>query len=163
MNEKNLPNLGTVEQCMEKMKQGYRTFIQSAAMFVTVCDFYSDNKNEGLKLPQNLTDLHAANVIKLSVDDPQYIFESIAVYAALTLDFVSEIKENIENYFTILRDGQDASLSDYDKCCDLLTIKDEFTDLKHDLDEVSSQIIDDKFLENNINDPEYDPNAIERF
>ena len=163
MVEKNLPNLGTVEQCLEKMKQGYRAFIQSAAMFVTVCDFYSDNKNEGLRLPSNLTDLHAGNVVSLSVADPQYIFERIAVYAALSLDFVGEIKENLDSYFTILNDGQEETLSDYDKCCDLLAIKDEFTDLKHDLDEVSTQIIDDKYLENNINDPAYDPNAIQRF
>lgn len=163
MTNKKLPNLGTPETCFSKMTQGYRRFIQSAAMFITLCEFYSDKKNEGKKLPSNFTSMHSATVNKLNNDSSQDIFDSIALYSALTLSFVREIKENLDEYFNLIKDGQDEHLTDYEKCCDLLTITDEFTDLKTNLDHVSATIINQKCVKNHINDPKYDPNSIECF
>ena len=161
MNGKDLPNLGTPEECIAKMKEGFNCFVQSAALFITVADYYSDRTNEGKPLKPNFAACHNLNVLKLVKSNANDICEMISVFAAFTLDFISEIRENLDSYFEIIQNGQDEDLDDYDKCCDSLAVLDEFTDIKSNIDEASNMIIKDKILENNLNDPEYDPNAIQ--
>jgi hypothetical protein len=157
-NDLNLPQVGTPEEAKKKMTEGYASFLDSAAKFVTIADFYSDETNEGKALGTTFRESYLANFAKLkagSVDDFIYLMEQ---HATLYLDFINDIQDNLTAYFDILK-GQDASLSDYDKACDLLAIKDEFTDLEKVLDDTNKLIAEDRYLETHYNDPLYDIQA----
>lgn len=155
-----LPHLGTPESCIKKMKESYTAFVQSAAFFITLANYYSENTNRGKKLEPKFASLQHANVIDLQQSSNQDFIEKMEFYAVLPLELTAEIKENLDMYQDVIENGQDNSLSDYDKCCDTLTIKDEFTDLKNEVDEYSKIMMNKREINNKLNDPLYDPNAI---
>ncbi len=162
MTEKELPDLGTPEQAEAKMKEGYLNFLDSASKFVTLCDFYTNKENEGKPIPQNFFQLYNANKEKLNKANAQDFFIMMAFYAAFPLDFLSDVKINLQDYHDILEKNRDErGLNDYEKCCDRLAIKDTFQDLRDEVDEVNRIIAKEKEVETNLNDPEFDPNAIQ--
>ena len=157
-----LPDLGTPEQAIEKMKNGYMQFIQSASMFLCLAEYYSTSTNRGHSLDSKFSSRHGLKVSSLLKERERDIYAEISCYACCPLEFVREIQDNLREYFHIIDHGQDESLSDYDKCCDSLTIRDEFIDLKEEIDSFSKKILSEKELDNNLNDPAYDPNSIQR-
>lgn len=160
--ENELPNLGTPEEAETKMKESYLNFLDTASKFVTICDFYSDRNNEGKPLPSTFFASLNANKEKLDQAAPHDFFIMMAFYAAVELDFLSDVKVNLEDYHSILEKKRDErGLSDYDKCCDRLAVRDTFVDLKNEIDDINLQIVQDKELDTKLNDPEYDPNAIQ--
>lgn len=155
-----LPTVGTPEEAKERMKQGYASFLDSCAKFLTLANYYSEKKNEGKALPATFMELYQKNhklLKESSVEDFGYY---LAQHAALYLDYIEEIKENLTAYQEILK-GQDPSLSDYDKACDLLAIKDEFTDLEKELNQVNRAVAEERYLDTHINDKDYDPQVQE--
>ena len=160
-NEKELPNLGTPEEAESKMKDSYLSFLDTCSKFVTLCDFYSDKTNEGKPLPQTFLSSYIANKEKLAKASPQDFFIMMAFYTAFSLDFLSDVKTNLDDYHDLIEKKRDErGLSDYDKYCDSLAVRDTFIDLKNDIDEANYQIAQDKELETNLNDPAFDPNAV---
>ncbi len=184
-NEKDFPNLGTPEEAEAKMKQGYLAFLDTISKFVTLCDIYSKTENEkkslsevypdkgNQKLPSNgsvedkteaksfLSD-YMANKAKLRKATPEEFYTLIASYAVYELEYVKEIKDTLIDYLDISGKKRDErGLSDYDKCCDRLAVRDAFTDLRKDIDNDNRQIIQDKELLTNVNNPKFDPNAVQ--
>ena len=158
MNQK-LPVIETPEEAKAKMKESYLSFIQSCSVFVTMADFYSQEENTGHMLPNNFIETFNMNIKKLregSLNDFVYIMASSC---ALHLGFIEEARDNLNDYFEILK-GQDETLSDYDKACDLLVIKDTFVDLKHDLDETNKIIKTTKSIETHPNNKNFDLNKV---
>ncbi len=184
-NEKDFPNLGTPEEAEAKMKQGYLAFLDTASKFVTLCGIYSKAENDGKSLAEVYPDKgnqkyptadvaenkaetktflndYMANKAKLRKATPEEFYSIIANYAVYELEYVKEIKDNLTEYFDIIEKKKDErDLSDYDKCCDRLAVKDVFTDLKNDIDNDNRQIVQDKELLTNVNNPKFDPNAIQ--
>ena len=162
-NEKELPNLGTPEEASKKMKESYLLFLDSCCKFITICDYYSKYENQGSALPSNFMDLYLANKKKLEKATADDIYDMLAFYAAFRLDYLAEVKENIEQYFEILSGNVDESgLSDYDKCCDRLAIRDGFVDFTNDFVDANREIAKSKEIDSLFNDPDYDPNCIQK-
>lgn len=160
MNEdKILPNIGTPEEALGSMKNGYQAFLDSSAKFVTIAEFYTDKNNEGQPLPSNFQELYTANYQKLKNETPENFGNQIAFFTLLYLDFVDDIKDTLTQYDEILKNGPDKNASAYDQACDYLAIKDGFTDLRETLDDVNAQIAEERLADTNYNDSEYDYNA----
>lgn len=183
--EKDFPNLGTPEEAEAKMKQGYLAFLDTISKFVTLCNIYSKAENEKKSLSEVYPDKgnqkltpdsstenkveaksflndYMANKAKLRKATPEEFYTMIASYAVYELEYAKEIKDTVADYLDIMgkkRDERD--LSDYDKCCDRLAVRDSFTDLKNDIDNDNRQIIQDKELLTNVNNPKFDPNAVQ--
>lgn len=159
MFDKNLPNIGTPAQALEKMKDGYKSFLDAAAKFVTITQFYVEKSNVGQPLPSDFQSKYTVNYQKLKKETPENVCYLIASFTVLELDFVEEIKDNLTSYQDMITNGPDKDASDYDKACDYLAIRDEFIDLKTDLVDVAMTIGSDREAYTNYNDPEYDYNA----
>ncbi|MFA6829164.1 MAG: hypothetical protein WCR67_00430 [Bacilli bacterium] len=150
--------VSTIEEAKKKLTNSYACFMDSVAKFVTIADFYENPENEGKMLTHEFRDNYLKNYAKLkesSVDDIGYM---MADHAALYIEYIEDIKENLTAYNEIIK-GQDETLSEYDRICDLLAIKDEFTDLGRDLNKANRIIGNDRRLDTHKNDPEYDIQA----
>ena len=155
-----LPDVGTPEEAKEKLKEAYASFLDSSAKFVTLAAFYSDRNNEGQPVAASFREDYLKNYTALkndSVDDYGY---AIAEYTLQQSDYIDDIKDNLTQYAAIMK-GQDPKLSDYDKACDLLAIKDEFTDLEKVLNDVNQQVAEERLADTHYNDPEYDLQALQ--
>lgn len=185
INEKEFPNLGTPEEAEAKMKQGYLAFLDTVSKFVTLCDIYSKVENDGKSLSEVYPDKgnqkyqaastaeskaetktflndYMTNKAKLRKATPEEFYSIIATYTVYELEYVREIRDNLTEYFDIIEKKKDErDFSDYNKCCDRLAVKDAFMDLKNDIDNDNRQIVQDKELLTNVNDPKFDPNAIQ--
>ncbi len=159
IDEKELPNIGTPKEALEKMKEGFKAFLDSSAKFVTIAEFYTDKANEGQPLPSNFQERYTINYQKLKAETSENFGNQIAFFTLLYLDFIDDIKENLKEYEKLLNDGPDKEASEYDQACDYLAIRDEFTDLRETLDDVNAQIAAERIADTNYNDPEYDYNA----
>lgn len=159
MEKNNLPNVGTPSQAREKMKEGYKSFLDASAKFITIAEFYVDKANEGQQLPNNFSSKYTTNYQKLKEEKHDDFGNDIAFYTLLLLDFIDDIKENLKAYEDILANGPDKEASQYDQACDYLAIRDEFIDITEELNDTMAQILYDKYAETNYNDPDYDLNA----
>ena len=159
-NERIHPDVGTPEECREKMGQAYASFLDVASKFVSLAEFYSDKKNEGQPLGEKFLDSYNRNHKKLKEASPDDFCYQMAFYALVYLSYIEEVKENLEEYVRLSK-GDDPSLSDYDQCCDYLTVKDEFKDLENVLKAINNDIAENREAPNHIGDTLYDPNAKE--
>jgi hypothetical protein len=157
--EKELPNIGTPEQALQKMKNSYQAFLDSSAKFITLAEFYSNKENEGKTLGAEFQEKYTVNYQKLKQCPAEEFGNLIASFTLLYLDFAEDIKENLTSYENLIANGPDKDANEYDQACDYLSIKDEFTDLKDTLNDVNAQISEDKLLETNPGDPLYDYSA----
>ena len=159
-NEKILPNLGTPEECKEKMSQAYASFLDIASKFVSLAEFYSDKKNEGQPLDDRFLSSYNRNHQKLKEASPKDFCYQMSFYALVYLSYIEEIEKNLEDYQRLLQ-GDDPTLSAYDQCCDYLTIRDEFKDLENILKDINNDIAENREAPSHIGDTLYDPNAKE--
>lgn len=150
-----LPKIETPEVAKEKMKQAHSSFIDSCSKFISVADFYLQDENRGRRLPDDFIETYSRNLLKLKECTPDDFVYLMASPCALSLSFIDDMKENLMNYDEILK-GQDESLSDYDKACDLLAIRDTFTDLENDLNEVNAIIVSNLSVDSHPNNRYYD-------
>lgn len=157
--EKELPEIGTPEQALEKMKNSYQAFIDSLAKFITIAEYYTEKANEGQPLPSDFQTRYTSHYQSLKKETAENIGYQIAFFALVYLDFVEEIKENVQAYQDMLANGPDKEASAYDQACDYLAIKDEFSDIITTLNDISMTIASERIAETNLNDPEYDYNA----
>lgn len=156
MNNLDLPDIETPEEAKAKLKQSRVSFVDSCAKFVTICDYYSDPVHENRTLPVTFQEGYAKNYAllkKASIDEFCY---QISKFAALSLEFVDEVKECLEEYETVLN-YEDPSISEYDRSCDLLAAKDTFTDLENEINITNKTIAQERYLETHPMDPDYDP------
>lgn len=158
---KNLPNIGTVSEAKEKMIDGYKTFLDSCAKFMAIGEFYIDKSHEGQPLPSDFASKYTLAFTSLKQASTDDIGYKLAFYTILDLEFIDEIKENLDSYSEIIKNGPDKTVSEYDQACDYLSIRDEFIDLKKELDYISMRIGKERYAETNFNDPNYDYNAKE--
>lgn len=158
--EKILPDLGTPAECKEKMCQAYASFLDVASKFVSLAEFYSDKKNEGQPLGDRFLDSYNLNHRKLKESSPADFCYQMSFFALVYLSYIEEVQENLEEYERLLK-GDDPSLSDYDQCCDYLTVKDEFKDLENVLKAINNDIAENREAPSHIGDTLYDPNAKE--
>lgn len=152
---KDLPPIETPEVAKAKLKQSYLSFIDSCSKFITMANYFAQEENKGHGLPATFSEDYTKNLSKLrdcTLDDFVYFMASPC---ALHLGFIDECKENLESYYEILK-GQDESLSDYDKACDLLAIKDTFTDLENSLNETNKIILSERDVETHVDNKHYD-------
>ena len=159
-NEKILPDLGTPEECREKMGQAYASFLDVASKFISLAEFYSDRKNEGQPLDNHFLDSYNRNHKKLKDATPDEFCYQMAFYALVYLSYIEEVKDNLEEYERLLS-SEDGSLSDYDQSCDYLTVRDEFKDLENILKAINNDIAENREAPSHIGDTLYDPNAKE--
>jgi hypothetical protein len=157
--EKELPEIGTPEQALEKMKNSYQAFIDSLAKFITIAEYYTEKTNEGQPLPSDFQTRYTSHYQNLKKETAENIGYQIAFFALVYLDFVEEIKENVQAYQDMLANGPDKEASAYDQACDYLAIKDEFSDIITTLNDISMTIASERIAETNLNNPEYDYNA----
>lgn len=155
--EKILPTIEKPEVAKDKLIQAHLAFVDVASKFYALATFYSDNNNKGKPLDETFQINYNIGFKKLKDATGQEFSYQLGFFAILPLEFVEEIKENIDDYYEILK-GQDPSLSDYDKSCDLLAIKDTFTDLSNELNSYSKKIAKNREAETFYNHPDYDPN-----
>jgi hypothetical protein len=155
-----MPDIGTPEEAKTKLKEAYSSFLDSCAKFVTLAAFYSDPNNENQPVAATFQDDYSKNYAALKNDSVDDFGFAIANYTLLYLEFVDEIKDNLNQYNEIMK-GQDPALSDYDKACDLLAIKDEFTDLEKVINDVNQQVAEERIADTHYNDPKYDLQALQ--
>lgn len=155
----NLPDVGTPEEAREKMRDSYKAFLDAAAKFVAISDFYGDKSHEGQPLGENFINAYTAAFQKLKASSSEDVRILLAYYTLLDLDFLGDVKDNLDAYHNYDENGDDPSLSDYDQACDYLAVKDTFTDIINEFKDVNEQIVTDRELMTNYNDPEYDLNA----
>lgn len=156
-----LPDIGTLDDALNKMKEAHKSFLDCITKFSLIADFYVDENNTNKRLPNNVLDNYTNTYQKFksaTIDDIGY---QLASYTLFYLDFVDEVKENLTAYNDLLTNGPDKSASTYDQTCDYLAIRDEFIDLIDEINGISKAMIADKEAYTNYNDPEYDLNAKE--
>ncbi len=157
-----LPDVGTPEEAKRKMMDGYNGFVDICAKFVTITDYYTDKARKGQPLPSDFNVAYNANYNRLKNADVDDFGSLLALNAVVYLQFIDEIKDNLDFYYDLLdHEDDDPELSDYDKACDYLTCKDEFTDLGNKLTSYSKAIVQQRDVDNHFNDPQYDPNTRE--
>jgi len=160
-NDRSLPSIESPEAAKQKMMDSYHSFVDSAAKFLSLADFYGEKENEGKAVPVTFQDAYSKNYQKLLSSNPDDFSYLLSRYAALDLDFLSDVEENLSQ-FDALKAGQDPSLSDYDKSCDLLAVRDTFVDLEKALNEANRAIATERELDSNFGDPAYDPSAAQQ-
>jgi hypothetical protein len=153
-----LPNVGTPEEALAKMKDSYKAFVDVIAKFVTLSEFYTDQNNVGKPLGSDFAQRYQFNFTKIKNSSAEDVAAQIGFFTLLELDFVEDIKDNLVRYNELLSNSEEG-VSDYDRACDLLTVKDEFTDEIAIFEDVNKAIASDKEAYTNYNDPAYDPNA----
>lgn len=159
-NEKNLPKIESPEVAKNKLIQAHLSFVDCASKFYALATFYSDAVNKGKMLDESFQHFYDIAFKKLKNADAEEFGYQLAFFAILPLTFIDDIKENLNEYIEILK-GQDPSLSDYDKSCDLLAIRDSFIDLENDLLMYSKKIGKSRDIDAHYNDSAYDPNSQE--
>lgn len=159
-NERILPDVGTPEECKKKMSEAYASFLDIASKFVSLAEVYANKENEGQPLGDSFRKAYHDNYQKLKESTPDDFAYQMAFYALVYIEFVDEVKDNLKEYKRLL-EGDDPSLSDYDVCCDYLTVKDEFTDLSNVLRDINNAIAENREAPSHVGDPLYDPNAKE--
>lgn len=155
----NLPDVGTPEEAKEKMKDSYKAFLDVTAKFVAVADFYSVKEHEGQPLGDDFIDSYSAAFQKLKNSSDEDFYTALAYYAVFDLDFLADVKDALNEYHEQLDRVYDSSVSAYDQACDYLAVKDSFTDLIDEFEDVNGEIVKERELETNFNDPHYDLNA----
>lgn len=155
-----LPNVGTPEECRRKMMDGYASFLDIACKFIALGEVYTIDENKGKPLGDNFRNAYHAVYQKIKNASPEDFCYQMSFLALVYLSYIDEVKENLAEYQRLLK-GDDPSLSEYDQCCDYLTVKDEFTDLSNTLKEINNDIAENREAESHVGDPEYDPNAKE--
>lgn len=156
--EKTLPRIETPEIAKNKLIQTHLAFVDCASKFYALATFYSETTNKGKMVDETFQRFYDIAFKKLKNADRQEFSYQLAFFAILPLTFIEDIKDNIDEYHEIL-EGQDPSLSDYDKSCDLLAIRDTFIDLQNDLLIFSRRIAKNREIEPHYNDKAYDLNA----
>lgn len=150
-------DIGTLEEAKVKVKETFNQFTDMVSKFLALVDYYSEITNYYQPLNDSLvSDYSRYNELLSSCSVEDYYFE-IAKECVLYLDFVDEIKENLELYYEAINNKQDPSLSDYDKTYDILTIKDEFQDEMKSIRDTYEIILKYKKVEKHNSDPKYDP------
>ncbi len=155
--QKRLPEIENPEKAKEKMKQAHISFVDCASKFIALASFYSDEKNKGRGLDNSFQHYYDNAFKKLKAADGDDVAYEISYYAILPLSFIEDIKENVNQYVEILK-GQDPSLTDYEKSCDLLAIRDTFVDIENDINSYNRRIAKDRNIDTHYNDSLYDPN-----
>ncbi len=155
-----LPDVGTPEEAKAKMIDSYNHFLDICAKFATITDYYTDKSRKGQPLGSDFQVAYNANYTRLKNADVDDFGSILSVNAVVYLQFIDEIKDNLDFYFELL-DHVDPELSDYDQACDYLTCKDEFTDLGKTITNISKSIVQQRDVDNHFNDLQYDPNARE--
>ncbi len=153
-----LPNVGTPEEAKAKMKEGYKAFLDVIAKFVTLAEYYTDQNNVGKPVTSDFASRYQFNFGKLKGASPEDVALQIGCFTLMQLDFIEDVKENLFRYQELL-DHPEEDISEYDQACDLLTVKDEFTDEIGIFEDVNKAMATDREAYTNYNDPEYDPNA----
>ncbi len=159
-NERILPDLGTPEECKEKMSEAYASFLDVASKFLALAEFYSGKKNEGQPLDDHFLDSYNRSHKKLKDASPEDFCYQMAFFALVYLSYIDEIKDNLMEYKRLLT-SEDKTLSAYDQCCDYLTVRDEFKDLENILKAINNDIAENREAPSHIGDTLYDPNAKE--
>lgn len=155
-----LPNVGTPEECRRKMMDAYASFLDIACKFIALGEVYTVEENKGKPLGDSFRNAYHAVYQKIKDASPDDFCYQMSFLALVYLSYIEEVKENLTEYRRLL-EGDDPSLSEYDQCCDYLTVKDEFTDLSNTLKEINNDIAENREAESHVGDPEYDPNAKE--
>ena len=70
--EKELPEIGTPEQALEKMKNSYQAFIDSLAKFITIAEYYTEKANEGQPLPSDCQTRYTSHYQSLKNKKPYF-------------------------------------------------------------------------------------------
>lgn len=152
----------TVEEATAKMREEYLSTLSSIGTFITLCEVYSKADNKGKNAPADFQSTFNTIYARLKKATPNDIYDAIANFAVLELDFVGDIRDTLEEYADMINGDKDPSIDDELKIDDRLAIRDGLTDVKNDINSVSRQIIQDKDLESHPNDKDYDPNPVEQ-
>lgn len=154
-----LPDVGTPEEALEKMKDSYKALLDSIAKFVTISGYYIIDSNDNTDLPTDFLERYNTNFQKLKGESAEEIYEDIATFTMLDLLDVEEIRDDIQRYDDLLKNGPDKTASSYDQACDYLSVKDAFNEHIELLNQVSGWAIEDKGITTHFNDVDYDPAA----
>lgn len=157
MNEtNNLPKIGTPSEALEKRKEGYKQFLDTAAKFRTIADYYTDEKNTGQELSPEFTKNFVFNRQKIESLSDDDLIDSLESYTLLELDYFDDVKENLSDYRRLIEQGPDENASPYDQACDYLAVRDTFTDINDTLYDVCRARMFDRSAATNQGDPDYD-------
>ena len=154
-----LPDIGTPEEAKNKMKDAYLSYLDSAAKFVTLAEYYTDVNNKDKPTNANFINRYNFNFNKLKNSQSSDYVYSMSYFTIIPLTYIEELKENLDDYSRLL-DHEDKDLSDYDKACDYLTVRDEFKDLERALNRENKRIAENRDAMTHFNDSKYDPNTI---
>lgn len=149
-------DVGTIDEAKRKMKESYNEFVYLISKFLSVADFYSEVNNYYQKIDDRLiSDYSRYSSLLKDANSNDFCYE-LSKECLFYLDFIDEIKENLDNYHLILENKQDESLTEYEKACDILTICDEFEDLSKPINEAYDYIYKQKKVIPHKDDPRYD-------
>ncbi len=150
-------NIGSLQDAKNKMKDSFNQFVDLISKFLSIADYYSEIKNYYQPLSNQMVNEYARYYTLLSSASTEDFCYEIEKECLLYLDFIDEIRENLNLYFEIINDKQDSSLSEYDKTYDALTVRDEFIDLMKPINEAYNYIYKQKKAEPHHDNPKYDP------
>lgn len=154
--ERVLPDIGTIDEAKKKMQDSYLSFLDVAAKFISLCQYYSEDVNKRRSLGGNFRESYLKNYQKLKEDSKDDFAYDLSIFTVLELDYVNDVIDNLAQ-FEEIKKGQDPSLSDYDRTCDLLAVRDGFVDLERELTKINKKIATDRDIETHYNDKKYDP------
>lgn len=155
-NENNLPNVGTPDEARQKRKESYKQFLDTVAKFMTIADYYSDEKNVGQDLSPEFTKNFVFNRQKIKTLSNEDLIAALESYTLLELNYFDDVRENLKDYHKRLAEGPDENATAYDQACDCLAIKDTFTDINDTFYDVCRARRYDRRARTNFGDPDYD-------
>lgn len=157
MKDDTLPDIGTKQQAREKLIKTYLSFLDLLSKFLSLCDYYQEVKNYYKPLSDSLISEYSRNLNNLKGAFADDICYEISKECVFYLDFVDEIEENLNEYFKIIDTDYGVDLDEYDLCCDILAVRDEFIDLMEPIEKAYESIMRQKKVIPHVDDPLYDP------
>lgn len=154
--ENNLPKVGTPDEALKKRTEGYKQFLDTAAKFRTIAEYYSDEKNGGQDLSPEFTKNFIFNRQKIESLSDEDLIATLESYTLLELSYFDDVKENLADYRRLVEEGPDENATPYDQACDYLAVKDTFTDINDTFYDVCRARRYDRRARTNFGDPDYD-------
>lgn len=151
-----LPKVGTPDEALKKMKEGYKQFLDTSAKFMTIAEYYTNEKNTGQELSPEFTKNFIFNRQKIESLSDDDLIATLESYTLLELSYFDDVKDNLDDYRRLISEGPDESATPYNQACDYLAVKDTFTDINDTLYDVCRARMYDRSARTNQGDPDYD-------
>ena len=96
--ENNLPKVGTPDEALKKRTEGYKQFLDTAAKFRTLAEYYSDEKNVGQDLSPEFTKTFIFNRQNIESLSDAALIATLESYPLLELSSFDSVTATLADY-----------------------------------------------------------------